>query len=115
MISLVFSRDWLKNGRLFFGEEMCLIHAVGFNDVEAFGINVTTADFCVFHSQYPGDVEYGAVFHIQFRGFEFALDRGGASECDVGLGRDIPNDCAFGFHRPGPDLGFNHALMANNQ
>jgi len=105
----------LKNGLLLFGEEMCLIYTVGFDHVQAFGIYVAAADFYVFHLQDPRGMEYGAVFHEELRGFEFAVHPGGAAEFDVVFCRDIPNDRAFAFDGPGLDFGLNHTSMANQQ
>lgn len=76
---------------------MRLIHAMGFDDVEAFGVNLAAADFGVFHSESPWGIKDRAIFDKELRCFEFSFHHGGASEFDIGLGSDISDDRAFAF------------------
>ncbi len=76
---------------------MGLIHALGFNDVQSFGVNLASADFGVFHSENPWGIKDRAIFDKQLWRFEFSFHHSGASEFDLGLGSDISDDRAFAF------------------
>lgn len=76
---------------------MRLIHAMGFDDVEAFGVNLAAADFGVFHSESPWGIKDRAIFDKELRCFEFSIHSCRASEFDVVLGCDVANNRAFAF------------------
>lgn len=91
-------RFTLGGGRFLFGsKQMGLIDTMGFDDVEAFGVYLASADFGIFHSEGPRGIKDRAIFDKELRGLEFSLHHGGASEFDIGFGRNISDDRAFAF------------------